>query len=108
MIAFEKISAQHFRSNTGFEVKSAGRFQEIYMEGCKQMTVEFDDGMSGPAKFCLTFRPGAFSKWDDGVVLSKIEQLRIEKNFRAAMEFAGLDVQVWDYDNEKYLDNTVQ
>jgi hypothetical protein len=107
MLTFEKITAQHFRSNSGFEVQSAGRFQEIYREGNREMTVEFDDGMSSPEKFCLTLKFGAFSKWNDNTSVSKEDQFRIENNFRDAMQFAGLDVLIWDYENEKYLEHTV-
>ena len=86
MLIFEKLTAQHLRSNSGFEVYSAGRFVMAYVENNKKISITLEYGETQNANVCVTVQPNAFLMWDDGSsVGGRDEQLKIEKNFRSAL-----------------------
>ncbi len=107
MITFERISAQHLKSSTDFEVMPGDRFSRVYQEGVRKMTIELEFGRTETGNPCVTLMPNAVSKWDDGTIIPKEDQLRIENNFRAAMKFADFEVVIWDHENQRYLEHTV-
>ena len=100
---FEKITAQHIKSDSGFEIIPGGRTADIYQEDTKRMTYQVEYGRTQAEKVCITLWPGAFSRWDDGTAVSIEGQHRIEKNVRDAMDFLDLDLLIWDPRTEKYL-----
>jgi hypothetical protein len=104
-MTFTHVTAQHVLSSAGFEVIPAGRHAKIYKESGRQMEVALEFGRSDNGRVCLELWPGAFARWEDGApVLSREEQLRIEGNFRAAMDFNDLDVLVRDPRTNEYLE----
>jgi hypothetical protein len=105
VINFERVTAQHLRSDTGFEILPAGRFQVIYRENGRDMDVQIEFGQREDGAACINLWPGAFARWDDNSpVLSLDQQLHIEKNFRAAMKFDGFELLVWDPRTNEYLE----
>ncbi len=108
MITFERISAQHLKSSTGFEVMPGDRFSIVYKEHVQKMAVELEFGRTAVGKPCVTIWPGAFARWsENSALLSDEEQKRIEQNFQAAMIFDGFEYYVWDPRTEEYLDSAV-
>lgn len=105
---FTRLTAQHLKSSTGFEIIPAGRFALKYKEGGRVMEVPLEFGQNDNGDACVTVWPGAFARWDEETpVISKEGQARIEKNFRAAMDFDNLDYLVWDPRTEEYLGSAV-
>jgi hypothetical protein len=104
-MAFTYVTAQHIISSDGFEIIPAGRHAKIYKEAGRQMEVALEFGRSDNGRVCVELWPGAFARWEEGApVLSQDEQLRIERNFRAAMAFSDLDVLVRDPRTNEYLE----
>jgi hypothetical protein len=107
MTHFERVTAQHLKSSTGFEILPAGRFGLIYKEGNKQIEVEIEFGGAAENP-SITVPIGAFRFWSDSnIEISKKEQLRIEHNFKLATEFDGFRFLVWDDNTSKYVEHTV-
>ena len=109
METFTRLAPQHLVSSVGYEVLSAGRFGVIYREDGKDMLVEIEYGVQAQPSlpYSTTLMPGAFAKWNDGTPVDRENQLRIENNFRAAMEFHGFAVVVWDDANQSYQSHTI-
>jgi hypothetical protein len=104
-MTFTKPTAQHVVSTEGFEILPGGRHALIYKEADRRMEVALEFGRNDSGRVCVTIWPGAFARWEEASpVLSVEQQKRIERNFRAAMDFDGLDVLVWDPRTEEYLE----
>lgn len=108
MITFERITAQHLKSSTGFEILPGNRFSIIYREEHLEMVVDLEFGRTEAGAPCVTVWPGAFARWtENSPVLSNEEQQHIENNFQTAMQFDGFEYFAWDPQTEKYLDSAV-
>jgi hypothetical protein len=90
---FTWLNKQGVRSDEGFEVQRTGRFDAEYSEGGKVVSLEVESGLSGGLPY-ISIDPKAFMRWSDGTPISGVEQGRLLRNFRAAMEFQGLKVVV--------------
>ena len=93
-MTFTWLNKQGVRSSEGFEVQRTGRFTAEYREGQRIRTVDIESVL-------VAGRPGvgikrnSFQHWDNSSVPnSPEEQARLMKNFKAAMEFQGLAVDV--------------
>lgn len=93
-MAFTWLNKQGVRSSEGFEVQCTGRFTIEYCEGRRIKVIDFEPivvaGRSGVA-----IKANTFERWDNSSVPnSPAEQERLLRNFRAAMEFQGMEVEV--------------
>jgi ferredoxin len=91
---FKQLNKQGVQSNKGFIVQFVGRFEVEYREGEKLISVYVEPGYASGNKFCVIIAPEAFSKWDDGTVVSSEKQKEILKNFTEAMEFQNIGVVI--------------
>ena len=91
---FTWLNKQGVKSSKGFIVQCTGRFTAEYQEGSKKITIELESGKLPNGKFCDIIGSNAFSKWDDGALISKEKQEEILQNYKDAMEFQGIGVVV--------------
>ncbi len=88
------INKQGVRSSEGFEVQSVGRFEIEYREGGQALTLTVEHGSFGGAPSVAIPR-NAFEYWDNyRVPNSEEKQAEMLRNFKAAMEFQGIKVEV--------------
>ena len=93
---FTWVNKQTVQSDAGFVVRFTGRFSAEYLEGTRKMSLQIADGLSG-GKPCVCVRPDAFKRWDGDSAdtqLSDDKQKQVKENFRAAVEFQGLALEV--------------
>lgn len=90
---FTWLNKQGVRSNEGFEVQFTGRFDAEYREGKNLVKLEIESGSEGNLP-CIILDPAAFSYWQDGTRIPEAEQVRLFRNFEAAMEFQGLKMLI--------------
>ena len=93
-MTFTWIGKQGARSSDGFEVQSVDRFSIEYREGGQIVTVPVDHGTIG-ATPCVIISAKAFEHWDNyRPPNSQEKQAKMLANFKAAMEFQGMAVDV--------------
>ena len=91
---FKWLNKQGVESDDGFVVQCVDRFTIEYREGGHVMSVAIEAGMLA-GKPCIIADPSAFRSWNSSTAeLPTEEQLRIQRNFVAAMEFQGLAVDL--------------
>jgi hypothetical protein len=93
-MTFTWLNKQGVRSSDGFEVQCTSRYTIEYREGMFRKVIDVEPivvgGQSG-----VGISRGVFERWDNASVRnSEAEQERLLRNFRAAMEFQGLVVQI--------------
>jgi hypothetical protein len=93
-MTFTWLNKQGVRSSEGFEVQCTGRFTAEYREGRRIKVVEIESvviaGRPG-----IAIKRNTFECWDNSSIPNSPEdQARLLKNFKAAMEFQGLAVDV--------------
>jgi hypothetical protein len=93
-MAFRWLNKQGVRSSDGFEVQFTSRFTVEYREGRRIKVLEVEPivvaGRQG-----VGIKRNSFERWDNSAVPnSPEEQARLLGNFRRAMEFQGLVVEV--------------
>lgn len=91
---FKWLNKQGVQSDKGYVVQTIGRFEVEYREGKKRISIYVEPGYLGD-KFCLIINSNAFCNWEDGVPISELKQKEILKNFKDAMEFQGIELDVW-------------
>lgn len=94
---FTWLNKQGVKSDKGFIVQRIERFAVEYRENEKVITVDVESGVMDNNKPCLIIQSKAFDRWDsdqNGVHLSRDEQLRILENFKEALEFQGMGLIV--------------
>jgi len=91
---FTWLNKQGVQSNKGFSVQRTGRFTAKYQEGSRKISVNLENDILPDGGFCEVIDADSFSKWDDGVVISKQNQVEILKNFTEAMEFQDIGIIV--------------
>jgi hypothetical protein len=93
-MTFTWIGKQGARSSDGFEVQSVDRFSIEYREGGQVVTVSVERGTIG-ATPCVSISTKAFEHWDNYRPANSAEkQAKMLANFKAAMEFQGIAVDV--------------
>lgn len=93
-MTFSRINKQGVRSSEGFEVHSVSRFEVLYLEGGQSVTVSVEQGSFGGGP-SVSISPTAFEFWDNyRVANSKEKQAQMLANFKAAMAFQGVAVDV--------------
>lgn len=93
---FKWLNKQGVESDSGFEVQRTGRFTCEYREHNFCIELEVESGIIGETP-CISISRDAFSKWQGVRVGNESEaeqQARLRSNFRDAMEFQGLAVQI--------------
>lgn len=93
---FTWINKQGVKSSNGFSVQRTGRFTSEYLENGRKITIELDNGKLPNGKYCEIISSTAFANWDDGTQIEKNKQEVILKNYKAALEFQGMEVVVED------------
>ncbi|MDR3492557.1 MAG: hypothetical protein P4M12_11070 [Gammaproteobacteria bacterium] len=93
-MSFTWLNKQGVKSIHGFIVQCTGRFTSEYQEGPRKITINTDAGKLPNGKYCDIIASDAFSKWDDGIPISKEKQNEIFQNYKDAMEFQGIGVIV--------------
>jgi len=91
-MSFTWLNKQGVKSNKGFIVQGIDRFTAEYLENNKKITIDLENGKLENGKYCEIIRADSFCKWDDGSYISETKQIEILENFKAAMEFQGLEV----------------
>jgi hypothetical protein len=91
---FKWLNKQGVESDKGFSVQFVGRFEVLYKEGEKIISVYVEPGNLG-GKLCLNIKSNAFYNWSDGVPISIDKQQEIEKNFKDAMKIMELEVAIY-------------
>jgi hypothetical protein len=95
-LAFRWINKQGVESDLGFVVQRRGRFTCEYSEASKSIELEVESGTSSGRPSVVIMR-NAFAKWSTARAFhetSVAEQARLMKNFKDAMAFQGLVVDV--------------
>ena len=93
-MTFTWIGKQGARSSDGFEVQSVDRFSIEYREGRQVVTVSVEHGALG-ATPCVIIGAKAFEHWDNyRPSNSEEKQAKMLANFKAAMAFQGMAVDV--------------
>jgi hypothetical protein len=93
-LEFTWLNKQGVRSNRGFEVQFTGRFEAVYREGDAKITVYVEPGLIGNSP-SVSVSKSAFERWDNSSYKNNPErQAEIMSNFRAAIEFQGLILDV--------------
>lgn len=93
-MTFTWLNKQGVRSSEGFEVQRTSRFTVEYREGRRIKTIDVEPGIAA-GRPSLTISPNCFEYWDNSSIPnSREEQARLIMNFRAAMEFQGLVVDL--------------
>lgn len=93
-MSFTWIGKQGARSTDGFEVQSVSRFAIAYRERGQVMTISVEPGLFGGGH-SVSIAANAFEYWDNyRVANSKEKQAQLLANFRAAMEFQGIAIDV--------------
>jgi hypothetical protein len=82
------------RSDQGFEFQFTGRFDAIYREGTKAVSLYVENGRTASGSPCIIIDPIAFDHWDGGEHISPEQQTRLFNNLREAVEFQGLQLVV--------------
>jgi hypothetical protein len=93
-MTFTWLNKQGVRSSDGFDVQCTGRFTIEYREGRRIKVINVEPlviaGKSG-----VGIKRDTFERWDNSSALnSPEEQARLLRNFHAAMEFQGIEVEV--------------
>jgi hypothetical protein len=91
---FTWLNKQGVRSDQGFEFQFTGRFDAIYREGTKAVSLYVEDGRTAGGLPCIIVDPTAFDRWDGGEQISTEQQTRLFNNLREAVEFQGLQLIV--------------
>jgi hypothetical protein len=93
-MTFTWLSKQGVRSSEGFEVQRTGRFSIEYREGRRIKVIDMEPVVIA-GKPGVGIKANTFERWDNSSVPnSPAEQERLLNNFRAAMEFQGMEVEV--------------
>lgn len=93
-MTFTWLNKQGVRNSEGFEVQCTGRFTIEYREGRRIKVIDTEPVIIA-GKPGVGIKASAFEHWDNSSVPnSPAEQERLLKNFRAAMEFQGMEVEV--------------
>jgi hypothetical protein len=91
---FTWINKQSVKSSKGFIVQRVTRFTAEYRENNRVITIDVESSILPSGKYCLIINATAFSKWDDGTLLSNEKQKEVLNNFKEAMEFQDMGVVV--------------
>ena len=93
-MSFTWIGKQGARSSYGFEVQNVSRFEIEYREGGQVVTIPVERGSVGDVP-SVSISSEAFEYWDNyRVANSKEKQAQMLANFKAAMAFQGVAVDV--------------
>jgi hypothetical protein len=93
-MTFTWLNKQGVRSSEGFEVQCTGRFTIEYREGRRIRIIDVEP-VTVVGKPGIGIKANTFERWDHSFVPnSPGEQERLLSNFRAAMEFQGMEVEV--------------
>ena len=90
---FTWLNKQGVSSDRGFEVQFTGRFDAVYSEAGKAVSLCIEAGLSGGLQ-CIIVDPTAFAHWDGGEAISQTKQAEMFQNLREAMEFQDLKLVV--------------
>jgi hypothetical protein len=93
---FTWLNKQGVKSDAGFEVQFAGRFDAGYREAGKVMSIYVESGIYD-GQPCIILNPDAFHRWDGdkpGIKLPADERERIQQTFMEAMLLQGLKTVV--------------
>jgi hypothetical protein len=91
---FTWLNKQGVRSDQGFEFQFTGRFDAIYRQGGKAVSLYVEDGRTASGLPCIIVDPAAFDHWDGGEHISTEQQARLFSNLCEAVEFQGLQLVV--------------
>jgi hypothetical protein len=96
-MSFKWLNKQGVESDAGFSVQFTGRFTCEYREGGRMIEIEVESGISC-GKPSISIYRDAFAKWQ--VIRPFHEtpsdvQQRLLQNFREAMEFQGLVLEIY-------------
>lgn len=94
---FTWLNKQGVQSDTGFVVQCTGRFTYEYREGARSLEIEVESGFSGGSP-SISISKDAFAKWAPPrpfYETPKAEQERVMQNFRDALAFQGLALEVF-------------
>ncbi len=93
-MTFTWLNKQGVRSSEGFEVQCTSRFTIEYREGRRLKVIDVERVLVA-GKPGVGIKASTFERWDNSSVPnSPAEQARLLRNFRAAMEFQGMEVEV--------------
>lgn len=96
-MSFRWLNKQGVESDTGFVVQFTGRFTCEYTEAGRVLEIEVESG-SKAGRPCVCIKADAFAKWDAPRAFHETpqqDQERLMSNFKAAMAFQGLEVEVF-------------
>jgi len=96
-MSFSWLNKQGVESDRGFTVQFTGRFTCEYREGARSIEIAVEDGLSG-GRPRVSIRRNAFANWDRKSPFSETpadEQARLLQNFKEAIEFQGLVLEVY-------------
>lgn len=94
---FTWLNKQGVQSELGFVVQCTGRFTYEYREGGRSLEIEVESGFLAGSP-SISIHKDAFAKWDRSrpfYEAPKEEQERLVKNFRDALAFQGLALEVF-------------
>ncbi|MFT3960438.1 hypothetical protein [Propionivibrio sp.] len=94
---FKWLNKQGVESDSGFVVQFTGRFTCEYRENGQKIEIEVESGFSG-GRPSVSIKRDAFAQWGRLRPFHEApaeEQARLLKNFKEAMEFQGLAVDVY-------------
>lgn len=92
---FTWLNKQGVQSDKGYIVQCIDRFEIEYRENKKRISIYIEHGYSTD-KPCVIVHSNEFREWEDGVPISELKQKEILQHFKAAMEFQGIRVEVWN------------
>ncbi|WP_130459992.1 hypothetical protein [Azospira oryzae] len=96
-MSFKWLNKQGVESDSGFIVQFTGRFTCEYTENGRVLEIEVEDGEKA-GRPCINIKHDAFAKWGKLRAFHEAteqEQERLMNNFKAAMAFQGLEVEVF-------------
>ena len=93
---FTWLNKQGVQNDKGYIVQCIGRFEIEYREDKKRLSIYIEHGNLRTGKPCVIIRSEEFNRWEDGIQISDLKKKEILKNFKDAMEFQGIGVEVWN------------